>query len=133
MIFSKKWWEYAYKTRYSKEISILYLYSERKKERIMKYLKKYNIILSYIFSFFNICFIFGIFYSLRINSDKKLILLKYKLFGLISLDTIMIIKYVNFKYEITTLISELIYTLLKTIKFYLFISFIYQIFLNTEI
>ena len=133
LIFSKKWWEYANKTRYSKEISILYLYSERKKERIMKYLKKYNIILSYIFSFFNICFIFGIFYSLRINSDKKLILLKYKLLGLISLDTIMIIKYVNFKYEITTLISELIYTLLKTIKFYLFISFIYQIFLNTEI
>ena len=133
LIFSKKWWEYANKTRYSKEISILYIYIERKKERIMKYLKKYNIILSYIFSFFNICFIFGIFYLLRINSDKKLILLKYKLFGLISLDTIMIIKYVNFKYEITTLISELIYTLLKTIKFYLFISFIYQIFLNTEI
>ena len=100
---------------------------------IMNDHEKNNVILSYIYSFFNICFIFGIFYLFKINNDKKLILLIYKLFGLISLDTIMIIKYSNFKYEITTFISELNYTLLKTIKFYLFISFIYQLFLNTEI
>jgi len=137
-IFTQKWWEYADKTGYYNEIFKYsprsYIYNQEKdKEMIMNDHEKNNVILSYIYSFFNICFIFGIFYLFKINNDKKLILLIYKLFGLILLDTIMIIKYTNFKYEITTFISELNYTLLKTIKFYLFISFIYQLFLNTEI
>jgi len=93
--------------------------------------EKANLILSYIFSIFNLLIV--IFSLFLLTSKKKNIrILKYKLFGLIFIDSISLIIYQIFKNE-DSLYFELLFSGLNSIEFYFFISFLYQIFNNTEI
>ena len=92
--------------------------------------EKANMILSYIFTVFNL---FIIIMSLFISTNTKNIrFLKLKLFGLIFIDSISLILYTIFKNE-ESLSYELLFSALNSIKFYFFISFLYQIFNNTKI
>ena len=91
---------------------------------------KANIILSYIFSIFNL---FIIIFSLFIISSKtkNIRFLKLKLFGIIFIDSISLILYTIINNE-ETFIHELLFSALYSIEFYFCISFLYQIFNNTE-
>ena len=92
--------------------------------------EKVNIILSYIFSAFNL---FIIIISLFIISSKikNIRFLKLKIFGLIFIDSISLILHSIIKNE-ESFIYELLFSALYSIEFYFFISFLYQIFNNTE-
>ena len=93
--------------------------------------EKAIMILSYIFSIFNL---FIIIFSLFILSTniKNIRFLKLKLFGLIFIDSISLLLYAIFKDE-ESLFLELLFSALNSIEFFFFISFLYQIFNNTEI
>ena len=80
--------------------------------------EKANMILSYIFTVFNL---FIIIMSLFISTNTKNIrFLKLKLFGLIFIDSISLILYTIFKNE-ESLSYELLFSALNSIKFYFFI------------
>lgn len=89
-----------------------------------------NIILACIFSLLNIFItLFSIFI---LKSNKKIIRgLKFKLLGLIFIDSINIIIYAFFTNE-KSFLYELFFSALSSFEFYFFISFLYKIFLNTK-
>ena len=94
--------------------------------------EKANIIISYIFSFFNICFIIISSYILKsIKKGPKL--LKYKLLSLLITETISLILYANLKYNYDTFLIDFLFSLFTTTEFYLLLSFFYQIVNTTEI
>lgn len=92
--------------------------------------EKVNIILACIFSLLNIFItLFSIFFF---KSNTKIIRdLKYKLLGLIFIDSIYLIIYAYFKNE-KSFFHELLFSALSSFEFYFFISFLYKIFHNTE-
>lgn len=93
--------------------------------------EKANMILSFIFSFSNVLIIFlTIFIHSTINKNIKA--LKTKLCGLIVVDIISLIFNYTYNYS-NSLFFELISSTLNSFEFYLFISFIYQIFNTTEL
>ena len=99
-------------------------------------LKKINIISGYLFLGTNIFIIFAL--IILIDSKMKNIrLLKYKLFVFIILDSISVFLYENvFKnltYVFKSIIGDILFTCFSSIEFYLFISFIYQVYNYTKI
>lgn len=95
-------------------------------------LDKANMILSYIFSLFNFFIIIISFFILNTKSNN-LKLLKIKLFALIIIDSLSSLMHINYRFYFDLFFSELFFSILTSIEFYLFISFIYQIFNTTEI
>ena len=89
-----------------------------------------NFILSYIFTVFNI-FIIIIFLFLFSSYSKLIRYLKLKLNGIILFDSISLISHSLFDNE-ESFIYELLFSTLYSIEFYFYISFIYQIFNNTD-
>ena len=99
-------------------------------------IKKANIILGYISLEINIIIILVSLYLFNLKQKfiKKLL---FKFFTLIILDSISFIIYENisknFKYIILQIIGDLLFSCFSTIEFYLFLSFIYQIYNHTKI
>lgn len=89
-------------------------------------------ILGYITILFNICIIFILFVKIK-NKERTIKKLKSKLYLLIILDLISNILYVNKEIFFDSLTSDIIFGFLSLVAFYLFISFIYEIFNCTEI
>jgi hypothetical protein len=106
--------------------------NEESEENTKQILDKANMILSYIFSLFNFFIIIISHYILKAKSNN-LKLLKIKLFALIIIDSISSLMYINYRFYFDLFFYELFFSILTSIEFYLFISFIYQIFNTTEI
>ena len=99
-------------------------------------LKKINIISGYVFLGSNICIIFVLIFLIR-SRKKNIRMLKYKLFALMILDSMLFFIYENIiknlTYIFNPIVGDILFACLSSIEFYLFISFIYQIFNCTEI
>ena len=93
--------------------------------------EKANMILTYIFSVFNLFIIIFVLFIFS-SQTKNIRFLKLKLFGLIFIDSISLILYSIIKDD-ESLTYELFFSVLYSIEFYIYISFLYQIFNNTEI
>ena len=106
--------------------------NEESEENTKIILNKANMILSYIFSLFNFFIIISSFFILS-SKNNNLNLLKIKLFALIIIDSISSLMYINYIYYFDLFFSKLFFSLLTSIEFNLFISFIYQIFNTIEI
>ena len=104
---------------------------DEEEEKTKEILEKANMILSYIFSLLNIIILIISFYILR-TKTKNLIFLKYKLFALIIIDSISSLLYINYRQNLNLFFSEILFSILMSVEFYLFLSFIYQIFNSTE-
>lgn len=91
-----------------------------------------SLILAFIFAIFNLFIIIISLFKLS-SKNKNLKMLKYRLFSLIIMDSITSLIYSNYRYKFDLFSSELFFSVLSSIEFYLFISFIYQIFNSTDI
>lgn len=106
--------------------------NENADESLIDFFTKTNLVLSLIFSSFNIIIIIILCFLLY-SKNNNLKLLKYKLIVFIIIDSISSLLSTNEVYEFDETIGELLVSLLMTIEFYIFISFFYQIFNSTEI
>ena len=91
-----------------------------------------SLILVCIFAILNVIFIIISFFLLS-SKSKNLKVLKYKLFTLIIMDSVSSLIYSNYRYKMDLFSFELFFSVLSSIEFYLFILFIYQIFISTDI
>ena len=94
--------------------------------------KKAKKILGYIFLFFNIIIIFISSFLLQSKTKSKK-MLKLKLFIFIILDSISVFLFDKYGHIINPIVSDILIACLSSIEFYIFLSFIYQIYNNTEI
>ena len=91
-----------------------------------------NLVLGYMIILFNICIIIILFAKIK-DRENNIKLLKQKLFFLIIFDTISDLLYNNKIFLLNSITSDIIFGCLSLIEFYLFISFIYEIYNSTEI
>ena len=99
-------------------------------------MKRAKIILSYFYFIFNIIIIFLCLYLVQ-SKNEFMKILKYKLFTLIILDSISFSLFENFTKNLISIFNEkvidIIFVCLSSIEFYIFLSFIYQIYDNAKI
>lgn len=91
-----------------------------------------DIILTVLFAIVD--FIIIIFSLFNKNfKNKKIYLLKYKLFALFIIDISIRILYVNKYYEVKSLFIEFLFSVLISIQFFLILSFLEQVYNNTKL
>ena len=88
--------------------------------------------LSNTFCVFNIIIILGISFIIR-SKNKKIRVLKLKLIGAIITDLLILFIFNILKLLDNSIIREFVFSIFGSIEFYLFLSFIYQIFYITKI
>ena len=103
---------------------------EKIKEETKLNFEKANIILTYIFSLYDI-FILIIFKFLLYPKLENIFSLKYKLFFLIIIDCISKLLYYITNNNFNSLLKELLYIMLTGVKFYLILSFAFEIFYSS--
>jgi hypothetical protein len=89
-------------------------------------------ILTLLFAFIDVVIIICSLFNLN-SKNKKIYLLKYKLFGLFLVDIFLRIMYANKYHKLKSVYNEIIFTFLKTYQFFLILSFFEQIFNDTRL
>ena len=91
-----------------------------------------HLYLAYIFCGLNTCIVIGTFVLFKSNS-KNIIILKLKLLVFIFIDSILSLAFKVLKIFKNIITEELLFSVLASIEFYIFLSFMYQIFSTTEL
>ena len=89
-------------------------------------------ILTLLFAFIDVVIIICSLFNLN-SKNKKIYLLKYKLFGLFLVDILLRIIYARKYHKLKSVYNEIVFTLLKTSQFFLILSFLEQIFNDTRL
>jgi hypothetical protein len=89
-------------------------------------------ILTLLFAFIDLIIIIFSLFNLK-SKNKKIYLLKYKLFGLFLVDILLRIMYARKYHKLKSLYNEIVFTFLKTYQFFLILSFFEQIFNDTRL
>ena len=106
--------------------------NEKINEINVKNFEKGYLYLSNTFCVFNIIIILGISFIIR-SKNKKIRVLKLKLIGAIITDLLILFIFNILKLLDNSIIREFVFSIFGSIEFYLFLSFIYQIFYITKI
>jgi hypothetical protein len=89
-------------------------------------------ILTLLFAFIDLIIIIFSLFNLK-SKNKKIYLLKYKLFGLFLVDIVLRILYAKKYHKINSVYNEIVFSFLKTFQFFLILSFLEQIFNDTRL
>ena len=89
-------------------------------------------ILTLLFAFIDLIIIIFSLFNLK-SKNKKIYLLKYKLFGLFLVDIVLRILYAKKYHKINSVYNEIAFSFLKTFQFFLILSFLEQIFNDTRL
>jgi hypothetical protein len=88
--------------------------------------------LTLLFAFIDLIIIIFSLFNLK-SKNKKIYLLKYKLFGLFLVDIVLRILYAKKYHKINSVYNEIVFSFLKTFQFFLILSFLEQIFNDTRL
>ena len=101
-------------------------------EQLIETYENAETILTLLFAFIDLTIIIFSLFNLK-SKNKKIYLLKYKLFGLFLVDIVLRILYAKKYHKINSVYNEIVFSFLKTFQFFLILSFLEQIFNDTRL